>query len=500
VSLRSQLRPARSLGVVAALLVAAALPAVADQHEGASEESEEPPRSGPARVLDDGWLELLNGLGTARWHVENPWREGPAPGERELAEGYRYLLGHLARIIEAEVQQHPDFPYFQRSVRMLSKWTIDNPDTMYLRARIDPDGTYRIRAEAANPAQWRTSERRAEGPKAPRLVTFQTITHVIGDTGELSELSDCRNQTLGYVQHFQLQPDAEGRFEVWVGPERPKGAIHYLPTRREMACPGPDGEVMQLREARHVSVRETFSDWDNEVPLELEIVRIGREGAPRPPPDAATVAEELRVIGRKVGHQIHFWNQLHEFGLEIFDDRNGDGRRAQPVNALNDPAPPFIAGGTAGSRQLYAAGKWDLAKDEALVVKATAPVEPHYVGFQLANFWGESADQANYTSSRNGAQLPLSSDGSRYYVVAHRDPGVPGWLDTTGLPQGQMSMRFVFRSDVPDGRLPKVRTTKTTLARLRRSLPKDTPEVTAEQRREEVARRQAHIQRRWRQY
>ena len=41
----------------------------------------------------------------ARRAIEDPSLFPPPPTDRNLAEGYRYFLGHLARIIEAETQQ-----------------------------------------------------------------------------------------------------------------------------------------------------------------------------------------------------------------------------------------------------------------------------------------------------------------------------------------------------------------------------------------------------------
>ena len=191
---------------------------------------------------------------------------------------------------------------------------------------------------------------------------------------------------------------------------------------------------------------------------------------------------------------------MHEFGLEVLGDRNLDGKRALPENALNPAAPPFIAGGTAGARQLYSAGTFNLDDDQALILRVETKVDPHYVGFQLANFWGESLDQASYTSSLTGGQLPRQRDGARYYVVTARDPGVPGWLDPTGLPEGAMSMRFVYNEDPAEKDFPVITSTLTTFDQIRKHLPEGTATVSSEKRRTQIARRQAHIRKRWRQY
>jgi hypothetical protein len=454
-------------------------------------------------ALEEGWNTFMSGLEEAREAVRDPWTLEEAPGGRNLAEGYRYLLGHVARVIENETVQHPDLPYFQRYVHMLSKWTIDNPDTLYLGAPIDPDGTYRISGRAADTTEWRTGERGRPWPKAPRLVTFQTNTELIGQTGSLEEFASCRNQSLGAVKHFDIVPDASGRFEILVAPERPAGYDGlFLPTKARLDCKNRDGEKTATRDrvARFVAVRESFSDWDSEVPLELEIVRTDAPGRPRPPTDPQQMGAALAAIGRNVPNQIRFWNALHELGLEVHGDRNLDGRRNMPLNGLYPPAPPFIAGGTAGAGQFYTGGTFSLGEEEALVVRVESPVEPHYQSFQLANFWGESVDQASYTSSLTGHQLPRASDGARYYVIARRDPGVAGWVDTTGLAEGSISMRFVYPEPPAEDQRPRITWEMTPLGSLSDHIPADTPRVSPEQRRQEVTRRQAHLRRRWRQY
>jgi hypothetical protein len=305
-----------------------------------------------APELTAGWIDFLEGLAEARRGLEDPSLFPPAPSDRNLAEGYRYLLGHLARIIEAQTQRDPDFPYFQRSVRMLSKWTIDNPDTMYLSAAISADGIYRIRGQALDTTEWQTSERGRSGPRAPRVVIFQTTTAVVGDTGGLAEMAACRNQTLDSIDQFALELDEEGRFEIVVAARKPQGYEgHFLVSRREMPCRSPFGTTtFRMRDATQLNLREIFSDWSSEIPLDLEIVRLDKRGLPRPPRTSLEMGEHLSEIGRKLGNQIKFWNALHELGLEVKGDRNGDGRLALPLNGLNQPAPPLISGASPSTR------------------------------------------------------------------------------------------------------------------------------------------------------
>jgi len=357
----------------------------------------------------------------------------------------------------------------------------------------------RVRGRAADTREWRDSSRLAGGPKAPRLVTFQTITGVPGDTGSLEEMATCRTRTLDAVNSFALEVDADGRFEIWIAPERPERVGgSFLASRKAMPC-GEAKEPTTL-EAHTLAVREIFSDWQREEPLELEIVRIGMEGASRPPIDAAWMAERLETIALRTRNHIRFWNLLMEFPLEMRRDANGDGRRNLPVNGFNDAAPPFTASGAAGAGQLYASGIFELEPDEALVVRVETPVEPHYMGFQLNNPWMEGPDQQNFVSSLSAHQNPKAPDGARYYAIAHRDPGVAGWVDTTGLPRGFHAMRFVYREPPSPEELPRLSARLVPVDEVADVLPEDVPRIDAETRRREIAVRQAHIKERYRAY
>ncbi len=479
--------------LVAALLLATG---------GAAHAKEGAPES-PAVALQTGWDAFIAGLERGRDALDTPAAMPPPPTERNLAEGYRYLLGHLARIIESEIQGDPAFPYFQRSVRLLSKWTIDNTDTLYLKAIIEGDGTYEIRGRAADTTEWRTGERGVAGPKAPRIAIFQTITALIGQTGGLAEMAACRNQTLDYINSFDLEMAPDGSFSILVAPERPEDYTgNFLPTRKEMPCTDRQGNTTtRLREATAISVREIFSDWDNEESLDLSIRRLDKPSARRPAATAEAIAVDLARIGELVDHQVRFWNQLHEIGLEVSGDRNGDGRTNHPINGINPPRPPFIAGGVAGARQLYSGGTFELDDDEALVVKIDLRrTDPHYVGFHLGNLWGESADQATYASSLSGGQLATEADGARYYVISKRDPGFANWIDTTGLAKGTMTLRLIYRDDVPLADLPSAEAQLVPVSEVASALPPGARRVSAAERADQVARRAAHIQRRWRQY
>jgi hypothetical protein len=107
-------------------------------------------------------------------------------------------------------------------------------------------------------------------------------------------------------------------------------------------------------------------------------------------------------------------------------------------------------------------------------------------------------DYANHVTSLNGFQAQPDPDGMLRYVVAHTDPGVPNWLDTTGCPTGFMTVRWTYPTQQDD--LPKVNVSKLPLVEVRQHLPATTRVVSADERKEQIRIRQDHVQRRYRQY
>ena len=452
--------------------------------------------------LESGFADLMDGMEEAEENLTGWLAMAPPRGERRLTAGYAYLLGHLVRIINSDLDNNPFNPHFERAITFLSKWTGDNPDNAYLVAPIDGNQEYLVTGRIP---YYRGGAARtlADIPEAPGLVLFQTITELIGDTGSMQELVNCRNQTFADLNSYNLQVESDGSFEILLSGERPEGYQgNWMATRGNLSCTDRDGETTWAdKVASRFVVREIFIDWEIEHPLDLDIVRLGYEGLPPPAVDASQRAAQMSAIGEKLPNQINFWNWVMQIGLEAWGDRNFDGETRLPVNALNPPAPPFLAGGTAGSNQLYASGMYELAPEEALVLWLDIPAMPDYLGFQLGDAWMQSLDQANFVTSRNQSQMSFDAAGNSYLVIAHEDPGVQNWVDTTGLEVGQMIFRFWYRDEPSPDEYPVIRAEKVSFSQLSEVFPdSDGARVEAQARRAEIATRQRHMRLRFRQH
>jgi hypothetical protein len=98
---------------------------------------------------------------------------------------------------------------------------------------------------------------------------------------------------------------------------------------------------------------------------------------------------------------------------------------------------------------IYALGAFRLAPDEALVIEGRSP-PCTYWGVQLWNRFMQSLDHRYHRVSVNHEQATLAADGSFRVVVAHRDPGVPDWLDTAGHGEGLVFCRWLQAAGPPE--------------------------------------------------
>ena len=234
--------------------------------------------------------------------------------------------------------------------------------------------------------------------------------------------------------------------------------------------------------AQRLLVRQIHSDWANELPGEVHIDRVDGGRPPYPKFSAGIMAERLTAATNFFAKEVRLWPEFSRTRIAIL-----------PANTLLAPRDTGSEGGLAG--RLMSGGHYELADDEALIVKAW-PSDAKYQGIQLGHHWWESLDYANRQTSLTTDQARLSSDGAYHFVIANMDPGVPNWLDTEGFARGVILMRYdgLATPEIPEEHHPQAAVVK--LADLRAHLPVDEPVVSSEQRASRLAERRQHAQRR----
>jgi hypothetical protein len=310
------------------------------------------------------------------------------------AEGLR----HLSRLVVHALQWHleagdPDFPVFVRFDDDFVKWGGPNVDNHYLRARIDPTGTYAVRGDVTGVRECLVST--PEGDmQLGRMRVF-----------EERSLAD-------------LAVDADGSLEILLAPGE-RDHPNHVPLH-------PDVE--------HVLVRVYVADWLRDAVPAFSIERLDRVTDAPPPLAPDAVAAGLDAAATWVEASVAYWSRY----LRTSRERGTD-------NVLSPPR--AVPGGAADI--LYGGGWWSLQPGQALLVEFPPP-RARYWSIQLySEPWFESLDIHHRTSSVNGEQAAVDDDGVVRVVVSAEDPGIPNWLDTEGRPAGLVSYRWVWSHDAP---------------------------------------------------
>ena len=452
--------------------------------------------------LRAAWDDMMSELARARDAIDQPERMPPPGSDRNLAEGYRYLMGFVHCAVERAFFEDPKLPFVRHVLQIVNKGTIDNADAIYFAAPIDGRESYLLRGQVGDHRHWRGEVPSPSGRKAPQYLIFELSDGPLaGDTGTLAELRPGLKVQTGRLDSSAIEVGEGGHFEVLLAPERPAGHTgNFIPTQRRVSRPPPDDpDGPRDRYACWLSGRQLFYDWEREDPTPLSLTQVGAEGAHPAAYRPEAAAAQLRRFGSLVRGQMHFWNEFYTVLLETYGKRDGtDGERFMPRNAFNAPNAASRETGGGQSTNIYAGGVYELEPDEALIVESRVQVEPEYIGFVLSNLWGESHDFANRQCSLNGFQAERDPDGVLRWVIAHRDPGVPNWLDTTGHPEGFMSPRWAYTEQPPPERWPTIQARKVRFDEIRNHLPEGVRTVSLAERTERIRIRQDHVRRRYR--
>jgi Protein of unknown function (DUF1214) len=256
---------------------------------------------------------------------------------------------------------------------------------------------------------------------------------------------------LAALTRQQLAVEADGSFTVSVDPQPANGRANHLQTE-----PG----------RMWLFARDSFADW-RQRPTALELRRVAG-----PPLGAVPTDSTLRArMVESLPHFVDFW-------------------RGFKNTFLGFPAPNRLSApeGRPGGWGYLAGGRFELTDETALVI-TTSDGGAYYTGFQVTDPWTIAPDPIHRTSSLNKSQALCNPDGTHTYVVSRADPGIHNWIDTVGLREGWMMLRWQGVPASTTGPTLVREVKLVDLADLERQLPPGVPKATLETRREQVQRR-----------
>ncbi|MFI5781604.1 hypothetical protein [Nocardia sp. NPDC051570] len=307
--------------------------------------------------------------------------------DHDLAEGYDYLAGSIAAVLQLSRAHGTAHPYFVTSTGPYTKMGLDNPDTLYYHANVEPTAEYLITGIRGSTVD----------------LSFQVLKgdYTATDVPGGDDAFDDR----------RLRIDPDGGYRLRFGPPRDD--------------PGPNYFVLG-EGASMLAVREVYGDWARERKGSIRIERVDTVGTAPAEPDVDQLRKRYRAAGRMLVQRVHTWFNFPKwFYLDL------------PVNTLTEPR--LTPGGL--STQYSSVGHFDLAEDQALVIAVPKSDAP-YQGFQLGSRWYISLDYVNHQTSLNSVQAQSDPDGVIRMVVSARDPGIANWVETTGRRCGILQFRW----------------------------------------------------------
>ncbi|MBN1664479.1 MAG: hypothetical protein JW943_12840 [Deltaproteobacteria bacterium] len=320
-----------------------------------------------------------------------------------------------------------------------SRMVFDNPDSTYRRIPIDPNASYIISGR--------------QNPFPPIDANYS--------------LFDLFNNTISNLSDKELVTAPDGSFTITVDSSPANGRPNH---------------IQSTPQAASLFVRNTVSDWATQSFDTLSVQRVGGPPLPAPRSFNELVGQTAAFLPFLMGTVNAFINRIAEV----------------PVNTL----PPISMGGTGGllSTQAQTYSSFQIADDEALVVTVDLGGAAYFI-CPVYTRWFTTTDYVNHTQSLNNAQAAANPDGTYTFVVSMKDPGIYNWVDTVGLHEGILNLRWQGLPDQPPasgGVAATIRLIK--LADMATTLPSGTRYVTPSERQEQLAARAAAYARRYRDY
>ena len=314
--------------------------------------------------------------------------------DAEFADAYKNLTDILTTGLMFYTQNNPEQPEFMPVVGNERKFGGDNADAYYHYAPLNSERSYML---TINPGE----------------ACYFAFTVYGGSQDNIHITSN--------ISLTDLTKNSDGIYEIELGPEKTTGAANYI----------------QLDADSNTLVsREYFFDRDNEQGVVMDIKPLQKPGT-RPLPSAEDTARHFKAVS----NFIRGWTQLAPMPMP------------EDNAAYNAVCPPFKAMESTSHwttpDSTHAFGFYQLEENEALVLHGRSP-ECVYWGCNLWTPAMRTFDYKSYRTAVNKKNISYEADGSWKLVIAHKDPGLPNWIQTAGNPRGVIYFRWFLSETLPE--------------------------------------------------
>ncbi len=331
--------------------------------------------------------------------IDDRWAgpEWNLASEDDIVGAHRNLMHLIEGAVLGNFEADPRRPVFRRIVSPWRKFTGDNGDAIYYDTPVAPEYEYIVRG------------------KIDGAIYTSLTVELNNQDGSMAKA------TGGVVNDTQFDVDSSGAYELRLGGKPAKRNWLELPTGASRIT------------TRHYYEEDTCVAADSTVDPKPVIAIVGETSPPSPPSDE-TVAAGIRRTAQFIRSRT----------LEMLPMANSD---VPPFvsKVPNEFPPPIVPGdfGLAAIDAHYSMAPFVIGPEEALVLTGRWPT-CRCANVCLWNRFQQTFDYSNRQVSLNRKQTKANPDGSFRMVIAHRDPGVPNWLDTEGRAFGIVFWRFML--------------------------------------------------------
>jgi hypothetical protein len=356
----------------------------------------------------EAMLALLDTVGAVQARLLSP--EAGYADPEEIGEGQRSMAHILQTALAFWLEADPERPVFQLYVTPTRKLLGDNPDSIYYFAPIRDDRTYRIRGNV--------------GAAAFTSFTVESGSHE----------GHAARSSVAAISDDEMVIAPDGSYEITVSREKPANG-NWL----QLSA----GASQVTTRHYHEGQQCVAANPNRLIPIHIESLD--------PAPLVPWGGDER--IARQLGYVANFVREHAAMSMTkttpelakqlgwISLEPNQFTKPGQWVSASDDTA-------YGNTHAYYASAPYELAPDEALIMKGRFP-DCRFANVVLWNKFMQSFDFANRRVSLNRKQIQYRDDGSFEIVLAASDPGVPNWLDTEGRSRGQVYWRYVYPVEHP---------------------------------------------------
>lgn len=381
-------------------------------------------------VLRQAWVSFCDELKKAG---EIPFGPSVPAHANDRSAGVQVLARNISLALNFQHDYaDPRYPELIHYFDPVRKQGGDNTDAVYVGATIDGQETYRIVGDRGTARYFAvTSVERGQTPWGGK------VAHTL------------------FGRDLEVGPD--GCFELICSP-----------------TPHPGNWLRTTPETFRITFRQFFADWEHERPMKARIDRLTGDMSPPAPITPERLAEQLQASARWVGESLAFWVRMINMWKVMPNTFRSYKQLADQAIDATPGGEPMIA-------------YWALPPDEALIVRVRPPACPYWA-VEFGNFWWTSMDYRYRLSNTNCHYAELEDDGELIVVIAHEDPGLPNWLDTSGFAEGYVTYRWMLAESCPEPKATQVKA-----AELFRYLPQNARRITPEARCEQLAARRRGV-------